>query len=312
MKVSIIGGAGRVGSCTAFALQLGGLVSDLVLVDANEKGAAGEALDLLHGAAMTSPMRVTSGGYEAVEGSDMVVITAGLRRQPDESRLELINRNLALFHEIVDNVKKLPLPKEAMLLVVTNPVDILTSAAVERSGFAPQRVMGLGTVLDTLRFRSLLAQEFSVDATQVGALILGEHGDSMVPVWSTATVDGVPLASLPGYDPQKAQAIFDRTRKSGAEVIALKGGAGYAVGVAIAEVVHAVARDSKALLPVSTLQTGMFGVSEVCYSVPTRVGRGGAEQQVEIALWPREVAAMQASAQSLRETLDKVRTPAGR
>lgn len=307
MKVSILGGAGRVGSCAAFALQLGGLVSDLVLVDANEKGAAGEALDLLHGAAMTSPMRVTAGGYEAVEGSDMIVITAGLRRKPDESRLELINRNLHLFHEIVDKVKTLPLPREAMLLVVTNPVDILTHAAVERSGFAPQRVLGLGTVLDTLRFRSLLAQEFGLDATRLGALILGEHGDSMVPIWSTATVDGVPLSSLPGYDPQKAQALFERTRKSGAEVIALKGGAGYAVGVAIAEVVHAVARDSKALLPVSTLQTGIFGVQDVCYSVPTRVGRGGAEQQVEIALWPREVAAMQASAQSLRETLDKVR-----
>lgn len=312
MKVSILGGAGRVGSCAAFALQLGGRVSDLVLVDANDKGAAGEALDLLHGAAMTSPTRIVAGGYDLVEGSDLVVITAGLRRKPDESRLDLIHRNLQLFQGILDELRRLPLPSHANLLVVTNPVDVLTQAAVERSGFAPQHVMGLGTVLDTLRFRSLLAEAFHLDARQVGALILGEHGDSMVPVWSTATVGGVPLASLPGYDPQKAAALFERTRKSGAEVISLKGGAGYAVGVAIAEVVHAVAGDTRALLPVSTLQTGLYGVRDVCYSIPTRVGRNGAEEAVELALWPREVAALQASAEALRETLTQVRAASAR
>ncbi|HXE72465.1 MAG TPA: malate dehydrogenase [Candidatus Nitrosotenuis sp.] len=306
MKVSIIGGAGRVGSNAAFALQLRGFISDLVLLDVNQEGAAGEALDLLHGAAMTHPVRVRSGGYEAVEGSDMVVVTAGLRRKPDESRLDLINRNVDLFLSILGEVRKVPLPPEAILLVVTNPVDILTHLAVERSGFPAQKVLGLGTLLDTLRFRSLLADWLGVAATQVDALILGEHGDSMVPIWSSATVDGVPLSSLPGYDASGAAAVFARTRGSGAEVIRLKGGAGYAVGVAIAQVVEAVARDSRALLPVSTLQTGLFGIRDICLSVPTRVGRKGAEEQVAIALWPREEEALRGSADSLKETLAKV------
>lgn len=308
MKVSIVGGAGRVGSCAAFALQLGGLASEVVLVDVNREGAAGEALDLLHGAAMTSPCRFRSGGYEAVEGSDLVLITAGLRRRPDESRLALIDRNTRLFLEILDQVRRVALPPEALLFVVTNPVDILTRLAVERSGFPPRRVFGLGTVLDTLRFRSLLADHLGVDPRQVRALILGEHGASMVPIWSTATVDGVPLTSLPGYDPAAARRLFERTRDGGAEVIRLKGGAGYAVGVAIAEVVRAVAWDSGAVLPVSTLQTGAFGLREVCLSLPTPVGRGGVGQPLEIALWPREVAALQKSADSLRETWEKVTT----
>ena len=190
--------------------------------------------------------------------------------------------------------------------MVTNPVDILTQIAFERSGFPPERVIGLGTVLDTLRFRSLLAQQFQVDARQIGALILGEHGDSMVPIWSTAAVNGVPLPSLPNYDQAKVQAIFERASKSGAEVIKLKGGAGYAVGVAIAEVVKAIESDSKSILPVSTMQTGLFGVKGVCMSVPTIVGKGGAEKQLEMDLWPKELAGLRRSADALREIWDKV------
>ncbi|MEW6280263.1 MAG: lactate/malate dehydrogenase family protein [Candidatus Eremiobacterota bacterium] len=307
MKVTIVGGGGRVGSNTAFVLQNRGLGSDLALIDVSAEAAAGEALDLLHGAAFTAPQRFKScNGYTAAEGSDVVVITAGLRRKPDESRLDLINRNARLFSEILDNLRQVVLPPHATLIVVTNPVDILTQLAFERSGFPPQRVIGLGTVLDTLRFRSLLADHFGVDPTQVSALILGEHGDSMVPIWSTAAVNGVPLPSLPGYDQQKVAGIFDRASKSGAEVIKLKGGAGYAVGVAIAQVVEAVARDSKSILPVSTMQTGLYGLRGVCYSVPTVVGRGGAEAQIEMELWPKELAGLQRSGEALRETWGKV------
>lgn len=308
MKVTIVGGAGRVGSNTAFVLQTWGVASDLALIDVSAEGAAGEALDLLHGAAFTAPQRWRSGSeYDVAEGSDVVVITAGLRRKPDETRLDLINRNAKLFVDILDNLRKIPLPAHCTLVVVTNPVDILTQIAFEKSGFPPQRVIGLGTVLDTLRFRSLLSDLFKVDARQISALILGEHGDSMVPIWSTANVNGVPLPSLPHYDQAKVQAIFERASKSGAEVIKLKGGAGYAVGVAIAEVVRAIELDSKSILPVSTMQTGLYGVKGVCLSVPTVVGKGGAEQQLEMELWPKELSGLRRSADALREIWDKVK-----
>jgi L-lactate dehydrogenase len=165
---------------------------------------------------------IRAGEESDLDGSDIIVITAGLRRQPDEPRLALINRNVGLFDGIMASIQKAALPKRCILIVVTNPVDILTQVAVERSGFSADKVLGLGTVLDTLRFRSLLAQEFQVDPRQVSALILGEHGDSMVPVWSTATVNGVPLTSLKGYDQQKVWQIFVRAQNSGAEVLKKK------------------------------------------------------------------------------------------
>lgn len=310
MKVGIIGGAGRVGSNLAFAMQMAGLGSELVLVDANAQGATGEALDLLHGAAYTAPQRIRAGGYEALEGADAVVITAGLRRKPDESRLDLINRNVELFCGILSQLRNVVVSPRCHLIVVTNPVDILTQIAAETSGFPRSRVIGLGTVLDTLRFRSLLAEFFGVASPQLQALILGEHGDSMVPIWSTACVDGVPLTSLPKYDPGAVMKIFERTRKSGAEVISLKGGAGYAVGVAILEVLKALAYDTKAVLPVSTWQTGAYGLKDICISVPTRLGRDGVEACIEMELWPKEAAALTASGVALRETLAKVQVKA--
>jgi L-lactate dehydrogenase len=306
LKVAIVGGGGRVGSNAAFALQIGGIVQELAIIDANRDMADGEALDLRHGMSLSSPTRITSGGYEALNGTDIIVVTAGLRRKPDESRLDLINRNVALFKTVLDEIKNAPVSSDCILFVVTNPVDVLTHIAVKSGIFPQQRVIGLGTVLDTARFRSFLATAHGVDATQVSALILGEHGDSMVPIWSSAAVNGIPLSSLPSYRPNEAQAIFDDTKKSGARVIQLKGGAGYAVGLGIKQVVEAIALDSKSLLPVSSLQTGLFGVQDVCYSVPTRIGRGGVEQHVEIALWDKERMAMQRSAEVLRDTLRQV------
>lgn len=310
MKISIIGAGGRVGSNTAFALQCLGLGRELVLLDANKAAAEGEALDILHGAAFTSSQIIRAGEESDLDGSDIIIITAGLRRQPDEQRLALINRNVGLFDGIMTSIKKAALPKRCVLIVVTNPVDILTQIAVERSGFAPEKVLGLGTVLDTLRFRSLLAQEFQVDPRQISALILGEHGDSMVPVWSTATVNGVPLTSLKGYDQQKVWQIFCRAQTSGAEVIKKKGGAGYAVGVAIAEVVKAIATDSGAILPVSTMQKGLYGIRDICLSVPTRVGAEGALEHIEMDLWPKERSALSESAAALRTTWDQVKQKA--
>lgn len=300
MKVSIIGGGGRVGSDAAFALQLGGIVKEIVLVDANADMAAGEALDLRHGSALTSSQTIVSGDYDAVNGSDCVVITAGLRRKPDESRLELINRNVSLFNQILDSLKGVKLNDTSTILVVSNPVDILTQLAAEAGLLPMDQVIGLGTVLDTCRFRSLLADHFKVGARDVHALILGEHGDTMVPIWSSATVNGISIASLGGYTQEVAQGIFEFTKKSGAEVIRLKGGAGRAVGVSIKEVVEAMALDNGALLPVSSMQKGKLGIEGVSLSLPTRVGRRGVVEVLEPVVSDAEREALGKSAEALR------------
>jgi len=306
MKVTIIGGGGRVGSCAAYALQLGGVVAELQMVDANQAAAEGEALDLLHGAAFTGDQRIYAGDYARAADSDLFLITAGLRRKPDESRLDLVNRNVALFVQILDAIKLAGLRKDAIILVVSNPVDILTQIAVQRLGLPSSQVLGLGTMLDTARFSSLIAAELKLAPSQVKALILGEHGDSMVPIWSGATVNGLPLAGLPACTPAFQSALFERTKGSGAEVIKKKGGAGCAVAVAIRDVVHAIALNQRRLLPVSTLQRGAYEIRDVCLSVPTVVGHGGALEHVEIALWPKERLALQQSAKALRDTLSKV------
>jgi L-lactate dehydrogenase len=307
MKVAIIGGGGRVGSCAAFALQCGALVSEIQILDANKDMAEGEALDLLHGTAFTSNQRIYAGDYGRAADSDVFLITAGLRRKPDESRLDLINRNVALFVQILDSIKSAGLRKDAHVFVVSNPVDILTQLAVQRLGLPWQQVYGLGTMLDTSRFSSFIADELKLAPTQVKALILGEHGDSMFPVWSSATVNGLPLTGLPECTSGFQNAVFDRTKGSGAEVIKKKGGAGWAVGVAIRDVIHAVLLDQKPLLPVSSLVQRAYDLRDICISVPSVVSRKGIEQHVEIKLWPKEIAALQASARALRETLARVK-----
>lgn len=311
MKVSIIGGGGRVGSDAAYALQLGGIVREMALVDMNAEMAAGEALDLRHGAALTANQRFLSGSdYGIVDGSDCVVITAGLRRKPDETRLELVNRNVSLFRGILSNLAGVSLAEGATILVVSNPVDILTQLASESGIVPPSQVLGLGTVLDTCRFRSLLADHFKVNAVDVKALILGEHGDTMVPILSSATIGGVPLSTLPNYS-SEIQGVFEFTRKSGAEVIRLKGGAGRAVGVSIKEVVEAIALNTEQILPVSTVQKGTLGISEIALSLPTKVGRKGPIEVLEPSISIAEREGLQKSAQALKDVLKDVRAQIG-
>src|SRR5262245_8315167 len=230
MKVSIVGGGGLVGSTAAYALQCGGVVSSICLIDANKDMAQGQALDLLNGASLAADQRISAGDMDDIASSNIVVITAGLRRKPDESRLDLINRNVDLFLGLLDQVKSAGLKDDTYLVVVSNPVDVLTYLAVQRSGLPWQRVIGLGTQLDTARFRGYLAKALAVPASQVDAIILGEHGDSMVPIWSSATVAGLPLAQWPGYTPALAQQAFEDTKAAGATLIKLKAGSGMAVG----------------------------------------------------------------------------------
>ena len=302
IKVSIIGGGGRVGSSAAFALQCAGIVREIHLLDANEQSAQGEALDLLHGASAASDQSIYAGGYDRCSDADVVIITAGLRRKPDETRLDLIGRNVELFKQILDSLRGAATRNKGdcpLFFVVSNPVDILTRLAIEHLDHDPAKVIGLGTQLDTARFRSLIALEAGMPASQVKALILGEHGDSMVPIWSSATVGGVSLLKLPDFTAAVQQRVIDRTRGAGAECIKLKGGAGWAVGLTIAEVVHAIALDQPKLLPVSTQLAGEYGIRHTCTSVPTMIGGSGVIKRVEIELWPRELSALQSGAKHL-------------
>lgn len=299
MKVSIIGGGGRVGSNAAFALQCGAIVSEIHILDANEQLAIGEALDLMHGASIAGDQKIYAGGYEKCADADVVVITAGLRRKPDESRLDLINRNVTLFKQILDSLKGAGLKKEAIVFVVSNPVDVLTRLAIEHLRLEPKKVIGLGTQLDTARFRSLISAEVNLPPSQVKALIIGEHGDSMVPVWSTATAGGLPLTKLDKFGPNVQQKIFERTKTSGAECITTKGGAGWAVGLSIAEVVHAMALNQPRIFPVSSQLNEEYGIRNTCLSVPTLVDRSGVVRRYEMELWPREASMLSASAKAL-------------
>ena len=306
MQVSIIGGGGLVGSCAAFALQCGKIVRGIDLIDVNADLVGGQALDLLHGSCLTADQQIRSGDTSLVKQSDIIVITAGLRRKPEESRLDLIGRNVQLFRGILTDIKQVGPKPGAIVFVVSNPVDVLTYLAIKELGLPPAQVIGLGTVLDTSRLRSLMAERLQVPPSQVSTLILGEHGDSMVPIWSAAQIAGLPLEKWPGYSTTLIQEVEKRTRGSGAEVIKKKGGAGFAVGLSIADVINSIALDQRRILPVSSLVNGVYGMRDVAISVPTVVGRAGVLGQVEIDLWPKEKTALNNSARVLRETIEKV------
>ena len=302
MKVSIIGGGGRVGSNAAFAMQCASIVSEIHLLDANEQMAQGEALDLLHGASVAGDQKIYAGGYDKCADSDVVVITAGLRRKPEESRLDLINRNVVLFRQILDSLKSGGLRDGAIVFVVSNPVDILTRLAIDHLKRDPNKTIGLGTQLDTARFRSLIGLETGLPPSQIKALILGEHGDSMVPIWSSATAAGMPLVKMPNFGNAVQNRVFERAKTSGAEAIKQKGGAGWAVGLTIAEVVHAIALNQPKVLPISTQLTGEYDIRGTCTSLPTLVDARGVVKRYEVELWPREISGLQSGAKSLDTT----------
>ena len=307
MKISIIGGGGLVGSSAAFACQARQVGSHIVLIDVHQDVAAGHALDLQHGAPSMADQFFEAGGYEHIPDCDLICITAGSRRKPDESRLDLIHRNTKLFMSILEELKRAGLKKNVIILVVSNPVDVLTYVATKQLPLPASRVLGLGTQLDSIRFRSLIAAEWKVAPTQVQATILGEHGDSMVPIWSSASINGLAIDQFPDWSPQIGQRIFERTRQSGAEVIRQKGGAGFAVGVAIADIIAAIQRNERRLLPVSTVQDGsIYGIRDVALSVPSVVAAEGVTRRFEIGLWPREQQSLRNSEAMLKKTIAQV------
>lgn len=306
MKVAIVGGAGRVGSSTLFELVLEGLADELAVVDVVADRAEGEMLDLLHGTHLSHRVKFSGPGYEACEGADFVIVTAGIPRQPGETRLDLLKKN-------VDNLRDNVLPTlakyagDAFIIMVANPVDVLTYQAAVHGAFPAERVIGTGTLLDSTRLRSLLADRLNVNPTQVYAYMLGEHGDSMAAVLSGATIAGVPLEAVPGYSPELVDEVVNAARFGGAEVIKRKGGTFYSVAPMIVELVRAIKNDTRQVLPVSTRLTGEFlDMRDVALSLPCVIGRQGRLAILPPRLSQDEEDALRNSYRVLREAVQSV------
>ena len=308
-RVAIIG-AGNVGATCAYALLLRGLATEIVLVDVNKDKAKGEAMDLNHTVPFAYPTRIWAGDYSDCAGSAVTIITAGASRiKPGGTRLDLVKTNADIFRQIVPEV--VHHNPHGILLIATNPVDAMTFAAWKLSGLPAQRVIGSGTILDTARFRYLLSQHFEVDSRSVHAFIIGEHGDSEVPVWSLANIAGMRLPDFCAargvpYDRAAMDDIFRQTREAAYDIIKLKGATYYAIGAGLADIVEAILRDQSTVLSVSSLIQDYCGISDVCLSLPAALDQGGVEWVLPLSLDSQEAEALCQSAQVLRTTIAQI------
>ncbi|MBR1672485.1 MAG: L-lactate dehydrogenase [Fretibacterium sp.] len=304
-KVAIVG-CGFVGSASAFALMQSGLFSEMALVDVNRERAEGEALDIGHGMPLARPVRIYAGDYGDIVDASMLIVTAGANQKPGETRLDLVKKNVAIFKNIMAEVAKLDY--QGILMVVANPVDILTYTAIQYSGLPAERIIGSGTVLDTARLKYLLGEHLQVDSRSIHAFIVGEHGDSEFAVWSSANVSGVPLldfCDMRGHhDHEEAmRRIEDSVRNSAYEIIKRKQATYYGIAMAVKRICEAVVRDEKSVLSVSSLMNGAGGVEGVALSMPAIVGRSGIETLVPIRLDPGEQEKLKHSAEVLKDVI---------
>lgn len=308
-KAAVIG-CGFVGSTIAYALMQKGTFSELVLLDANHAKAEGEAMDISHGLPFAHAMDIREGDYEDIADASVVIITAGANQKPGETRLDLVQKNAAIMRSIIREVKRVKC--EGILLIVSNPVDILTRVALEESGFPKERVIGSGTVLDTARLKYLVSEKLKVDSRNVHAFIVGEHGDSELAVWSCANIYGIGLedfAKMRGYSEfeKEKDEIYHAVRDSAYEIIERKGATYYGIGMAAARIAESIVRDSHTVAPVSVSLNGEYGLSGLSLSIPTVIGRDGAEQILEINFSEGENRKLRESADELKNVLAQLR-----
>jgi L-lactate dehydrogenase len=305
VRVAIVG-VGAVGSTFAYALLLSGLASEIVLIDANRSKAEGEAMDLNHAVPFTHPTRIWAGGYADCAGAAVTVLAAGVPQQPGQTRLECLQANARVWREIVPQISTNN--PRGILLVATNPVDVLTYTAWKLSGLPAARVVGSGTTLDTARFRFLLSQHFGVDARSVHAFIIGEHGDSEVAAWSLANIAGMRLPDycrangLP-YESEAMEKIFESTRDAAYRIIERKGATYYAVAAGLLRITQSILRHQNTVLSVSSLIEDYYGISDVCFSLPTVIDRGGIQRVLRLELAEDESAKLRRSADILHKTI---------
>ena len=302
-KAAVIG-CGFVGSSIAFTLMQSGIFSELVLIDANRDKAEGEAMDLSHGLPFTHPMDIRAGDYDDVADCALVIVTAGAGQKPGETRLDLVHKNVAIFRSIIPEIARRN--RDAILLIVSNPVDVLTWAAWKLSGYPANRVLGSGTVLDTARLKYLLGERLGVDSRSVHAFIIGEHGDSELAVWSGANVSGISLdhfCELRGYyEHDKADEWLQReVRDSAYEIIRRKGATYYGIAMSVKRICECIIRNERSILPISSMMHGEYGISGISLSMPAIVGLTGIETHVPIALNAEEAEKLRASAETLKK-----------
>ncbi|HIU31472.1 MAG TPA: L-lactate dehydrogenase [Candidatus Caccousia avistercoris] len=308
-KVAVVG-CGFVGSSIAFSLMQRGLFSELVLIDANQAKAEGEAMDLGHGLPYTAAMDIYAGSYQDAADCSLIIITAGANQKPGETRLDLIGKNVAILKSILPQITAVGF--EGILLLVSNPVDVLTYAAQRISGYPARRVIGSGTVLDTARLKYQLGRHLDVDSRSVHAVIIGEHGDSELAVWSGANVSGIDLnhfCELRGhFDHQGSmQRIYESVRDSAYQIIERKGATYYGIAMAVARIAECIVKDEHAVLPISVEPEGEYGLSGLALSLPSVVGKNGVEKVLEIPLSPEESAALLDSALQLQKVISQLK-----
>lgn len=307
-KVAIIG-CGFVGSSSAFALMQSGLFSEMVLIDADVNRAEGEALDISHGLPFAKPMKIYAGSYEDIADAAIVIVTAGAGQKPEETRLDLVKKNVEIFKSIIPEIAKQDF--NGILLIVANPVDILTYVAAKLSKLPQGRVFGSGTVLDSARLKYLLGEHLDVDNRSVHAFIIGEHGDSEMAAWSSANVSGIPLndfCEMRGYfkHEESMKKILEEVKNSAYEIIEKKHATYYGIAMSVRRICEAIIRDEKSILPVSSIQKGEYGIENVALSIPAIVGREGVEKVVPIKLSDTEKEELIKSANTLKNVLDTV------
>ncbi len=307
-KVGVVG-TGLVGSSFAYALMQRGIASELVLIDANAEKAVGEMMDLNHGLSFTKPMKISAGNYSDLSGAKVVVITAGVPQKPGETRLDLLAKNAAVFRSIIPQVVKHN--PNGIILITTNPVDILTYISLKESNLSPAKVFGSGTILDTSRFRFLLGQFYEVDTRSVHAYIVGEHGDSEIPLWSMANIGGVRLQEFAPlknkhYNQEEMNKLFVSVRDAAYEIIKRKGATHYAIGLGLLSIVEAILGNYRSVLSISTLMTGQYGVEDICLSLPCVVGVNGVEEILTLSMSEEEKKGFRSSAAKLKTTLESL------
>ena len=307
-KVAVIG-CGFVGSSTAFALMQSGLFSEMILIDADMDRAEGEALDISHGTPFARPMKIYAGTYQDITDAAVIVITAGANQKPEETRLDLVSKNTKIMRSIIQEIMKYGC--EGILLIVSNPVDILTYETLKISGLPKNRVIGSGTVLDTGRLKSELAEHLGVDSRSIHAFIIGEHGDSEIAAFSSANVSGVPLndvCEMRGYFHHESamREIAQTVKNSAYEIIEKKKATYYGISMAVRRICEAIVRDEKSILPVSVMLDGIYGLKDIVLSMPTILGAGGAEGQMPITLNETEQEQLTQSANILQEVIQKI------
>jgi len=306
-KAAIVG-CGFVGAACAFSLMQSGIFSELVLIDSDMAKAEGEALDISHGVPFSKPVKIYAGTYDDIKNSSVVIITAGANQKPGETRLDLVKKNISIFKSIIPEIKKRDF--KGILLIVANPVDILTTVAVKLSGMSENRVFGSGTVLDTARLKYELGNHLDVDSRSIHAFIIGEHGDSEIAAWSSANVSGIPLnkfCEMRGHfnHEESMEAIAENVKNSAYEIIQKKKATYFGVAMAVKRICEAIVRDEKSILSVSSMMRGDFGIDGIALSMPAIVGKNGVETKVPIQLDEKETEKLKNSAKTLSDILSQ-------